>query len=71
MAVDREDFAAASFALRYTCRAIDELGNQCQEAAFQWGSFLAILNRPYGPSKLCIDGNEYHRRQRRRAKGRR
>jgi hypothetical protein len=33
-----------------------------------WQRFVRVLRRSHGHPPLCIDGREYHRRQRRRTK---
>lgn len=62
--------------IRGFCKALDELGHTCGKAVAGFDGLLACLRdhgRPKysGPGKLCIDGREYHRRQRRRVKRRR
>jgi hypothetical protein len=45
-----------------------EFERQVCKATSAFAGLLAILNGQSGPPKLCIDGREYHRRQRRRTK---
>lgn len=45
-------------------------GETAGEAEREWLKFVRAIRRAYdGPGKLCIDGHAYHRRQRRRTKG--
>lgn len=57
-------------------KALDEYENGFRNTAYAFFSLSdAITWRvrrfPVGPPKLCIDGHEYRRRQRRRTKGKR
>jgi len=52
-------------------RSFDELSVVTVAAGVNFTGLLAILNGRSGPPKLCIDGHEYHRRQRRRTKRKR
>lgn len=47
-------------------------GKTAREAEREWLKFVRAIRCAYdGPGKLCIDGYAYHRRQRRRTKGKR
>ena len=71
MDVDQERIAHLTRGLECMAAALWSVAKTCEEAMPRLSPFtglLAILNGHSGPPRLCIDGREYHRRQRRRTK---